>query len=174
MSTDSSPRGKQPSLADQYLDTMIMDDIWRASCMRAIRYSQQQKRLASKKLNIISPKRFDRNPSIITYNSDTPVSKTQFKQQIKSELTPRMPAIKHISSGDSDNRSDSCFPNSESSITWHARSTRSHPSDDSSTTGSIDVLKSMVARRCVSCRRTDTTCWRHALGGSLCNSCGLR
>jgi hypothetical protein len=174
MSTDSSPRGKPPSLADQYLDTMVMDDIWRASCMRAIRYGQQQKRLASKKLNNISPKRFHRNSSTITYSNDALMSKTQFKPQIKSELAPRMPTTNHISSGDSDNRSDSCFPNSDSSTTWHARSTRSHPTDDSSTAGSIDVLKSMVTRRCVSCRRTDTTCWRHALGGSLCNSCGLR
>jgi hypothetical protein len=43
-----------------------------------------------------------------------------------------------------------------------------------SLTFSLDDLTSTRKRHCISCRITSTICWRHALGGLLCNSCGLR
>ena len=54
------------------------------------------------------------------------------------------------------------------------RSTRKHPIQGTAGLMSIDIPPSMVGRECLSCRCTNTTCWRRVMGGVICNSCGLR
>lgn len=162
--------GNRFSLADQYLDTMIMDDVWRAACLRAIRHSQQQKRRALKRLALSSIEQRQCNSITDSYNQSMLPSKTRFKD--KSKIPPSTPITSPSCPDDSDNSCVS-YPTISNSPTARVHSTRSHPIDDS-TTLTIDVLTSTPRRHCVSCKRTSTTCWRHALGGSLCNSCGLR
>ena len=57
--TASGPRSgnaeKEYSLANQYLDTMIMDDVWRAACRKRIRQLQRKQR-ELKRLTFTAPK----------------------------------------------------------------------------------------------------------------------
>ena len=163
------------SLADQYLDTMIMDDVWRAACLRKIRQNQRTQR-ALKHLNVNSTKQLQHT----TASSNHPKrpsklrSNTQLKSKIVSSDSAKKKSRKLTSHGGSDSGFVSSSPTPGPPTYLSVRSTRSYPVQTSNTTISIDVPSSAVGRSCLSCGCTNTTCWRRTLGGIICNSCGLR
>ena len=168
------------SLADQYLDTMIMNDVWRSICLSIILQSQQERR-TFKRPNTTSTKRH-RKPSAAIHDYTAVPSETQSivrtKSKIPSATSPKTSKKACIGKPASLDSSDSEFgsnirtPHSE--IYGPARSTRSQSTTGFSTTISFDSRNSVAGRRCLSCKSTSTTCWRHAFGGVVCNSCGLR
>ena len=181
-SVDSNPPDGVP-LADQYLDTMIVNDVWRALCLRIIFQSQQKPHTLKRPNTAISTK-FHHTPSTGPHRHTTVPCKTLSKGQNKSEIAPSVSSINSKTafqdkSTSSSASSDSGFesypstPNSSETNFW-VRSTRSHPSKYFSATIPIDASTSTGGRHCLSCKTTDTTCWRHAFGGVVCNSCGLR
>ena len=180
-SVHSNPRGGVP-LADQYLDAMLMNDVWGALCLRII-FQKQQEQHALKRPNPVSTK-LRRNPSTGPRSHPTLPCKTLSRGLTKSETCPSTSAINsnvayQDKSTSSSASSDSGFesypstPNSSETNLW-VRSTRSHPSKYLDTTMPMDASTSTAGRHCLSCKTTDTTCWRHAFGGVVCNSCGLR
>jgi hypothetical protein len=174
----SSADSQQDSLANQYLDTMIMDDVWRAACLRKIRQNQRKQRALKRRLALNSTKS-DRGPRISQRHHFKAASKAQFKPGITPPTPPNSPQTQcrgKPSSPGSDSgfvsASDSPPPNPPTYFRVH--STRNYPLNDTTPTISIDIPASMVGRSCLSCRCTNTTCWRRTLGGIICNSCGLR
>ena len=166
---------KQFSLADQYLDTMIMDDFWRAACINQIRQNQRRQR-ALKRLEAKQRQTFFSGPSP---PSEQP-SRQMFceKSRTISPTPPGSPYVQGSHKTCSPRGSDSGFisfsPTPNPSSYLRVRSTRNCPVSNPSSTISIDMSASMVGRSCLSCRCTTTTCWRRTLGGIICNSCGLR
>jgi hypothetical protein len=170
------------SLADQYLDTMVMDDTWRAACITKI-LQTQRKQLALKRLSKRSTKR---RPRLSTAtNSAYPLlkaSKKAYKTHSRHDINPLTPPVspraayraEHSSSPSSDSGFISSSPTPSPSRPLRMRSTRNCPISNPSASTSIDVPASMVGRSCLSCGCTNTTCWRRTLGGIICNSCGLR
>lgn len=165
---------KGVSLADQYLDTMIMDDVWRAACWRKIRQNKRK----IKRLNT----QLCRNSLTTSSHYPKPISKTCPKEKIKPKNTHPTSSInlkprhrKHISPRGSDSGFVSSSPTPGPPAGFRVRSTRNYPTQPPNTTTiSIDISPSMVGRSCLSCGCTNTTCWRRTLGGIICNSCGLR
>lgn len=181
--TDTDPSAEHISLADQYLDTMVMDDRWRALCLEAIRAKHQRQRLL---------KRADMKSTRQSRSSNTPVRPRRGASNLtrkvnvtgkKLESTPPTPPISPRVAHRNDpspcsTRSDSGFISSSPSPAPPAhlrlRSTRNCPVANTPATISIDVSPSMIGRTCLSCGSSNTTCWRRTLGGIICNSCGLR
>ena len=169
-----STPAKGVSLADQYLDTMIMDDVWRAACWRKIRQNNRK----IKRLNT----QLHRASLIAPSHHPQPISKTRSKEKLKSKSTHPTPSPnlnKKYRKPTSPRCSDSGFvsssPTPNPPTCFRVRSTRNCPIQTSNTaTISIDIPASMVGRSCFSCGCTNTTCWRRTLGGIICNSCGLR
>jgi hypothetical protein len=161
------------SLANQYLDTMIMDDAWRAACIRKIRQNRRKQR-ALKQLNNNTATK-----EVHQYSSKHPkrLSNTLSKDQLKSKVTSSKGLKKKCNKSTSPRGSDSGFvsssPTPGPSTCLRVHSTRNYTIQSSNTTVSID-LPSMIGRSCLSCGCTNTTCWRRKLGGIICNSCGLR
>jgi hypothetical protein len=168
------------SLADQYLDTMIMNDVWRSICLSIILQSQQERR-KFKRPNATSTKRHHK-PSAAIHDYTAVPSKPQSIGRTKSKI-PSATSLtasnkscigKPASLDDSDSEFGSNVRTPHSEIYGPARSTRSQSTMGFSTTISFDSRSSLAGRRCLSCKSTSTTCWRHAFGGVVCNSCGLR
>jgi hypothetical protein len=165
---------KGVSLADQYLDTMIMDDVWRAACWRKIRQNKRK----IKRLNT----QLCRNSLTTSSHYPKPTSKTCPKEKIKPKITHPTSSInlkprhrKPTSPRGSDSGFVSSSPTPGPPAGFRVRSTRNYPTQPPNTTTiSIDIPPSMVGRSCLSCGCTNTTCWRRTLGGIICNSCGLR
>ena len=178
-SVNSNPT-ERVSLADQYLDTMIMNDVWRAICLRIILQSQQERR-AFKRPNTTSSK-LHHNPSAAAHDYTAAPSKRRSIGQTKSKIASFTSPLSSnkvchdtpTSPGSSDSGFGSNLHTSHSEINGPARSTRSQSAMGFSATISIDSSSSAEGRRCLSCKSTSTTCWRHAFGGVVCNSCGLR
>lgn len=178
--TDSDPRAEHISLADQYLDTMVMDERWRALCIEAIRTEHQWQRLL-KRANMKSTTRQSRPSNITVRPGRGAFNLTRKIHTKKLESTPPTPPISprvaHTNQPCS-TRSDSGFISSSPSPAPPAhlrlRSTRNCPAASSPATISIDISPSMIGRTCLSCGSSNTTCWRRTLGGIICNSCGLR
>ena len=178
--TDSDPPAEHISLADQFLDTMVMDDRWRSLCLEAIRTEHQLQRLL-KRANKKSTTRQSRS-SNTTVRPER--SASNLTRKIHTKKLEPMPPTPPISPRVADRnqtcstRSDSGFISSSPSPTPPAhlrlRSSRNCPVVNSPATISIDVSPSMVGRTCLSCGSSNTTCWRRTLGGIICNSCGLR
>lgn len=163
-----SPTIKTYSLADQYLDTMVMDDFWRAACVRQIRQNRR-KQLALKRGEAIANRQSSEQSSFRPYRK---------KSQTISPTPPNSPRAQYDHKVSSPHGSDSGFISSSPTPTppdyLRVRSTRNCPVSDHSATISINISTSMVGRSCLSCGCTTTTCWRRTLGGIICNSCGLR
>ena len=161
-------------LADQYLDTMIMDDAWRATCWRKIRQNNRKLKRLKAPLARDSATAPSRHPK--------PISKPRSKGEIKFKSTRSTPSLnlkkkcrKPTSTRGSDSGFVSSSPTPNPPTYLRVRSTRNYPIQTSNTTSiSIDIPASMVGRSCLSCGCTNTTCWRRTLGGIICNSCGLR
>lgn len=176
---NSDPTEVHISLADQYLDTMVMDDKWRALCLETIRLNQRRQYLL-KRRNTKSTTRQNR-PTTATGRPrrDTScVGKITAKHLASTPPTPPIsPKAAHRKQPRS-TRSDSGFISSSPSPAPLAylrlRSTRNYPVTNAPVTMSIDVSPSMIGRTCLSCRSANTTCWRRTLGDIICNSCGLR
>jgi hypothetical protein len=173
-SVNSNPT-EPVSLADQYLDTMIMNDVWRAICLRIILQSQQERcafKRSTKPHNNPSAKAHD-----YTAVSFKPRSIGQTRSKIASSTSPKS-SKKACHDEPTSSGSDSGFvshlPTPHSEINGPSRSTRSQSTTGLSATISMDSSTSAAGRRCLSCKSTSTTCWRHAFGGVVCNSCGLR
>jgi hypothetical protein len=192
-SSRSGNAEKEYSLANQYLDTMIMDDVWRAACRKRIRQLQRKQRelkrltfTAPKPLARISKTLVSRHPKLAhKKRSFFPVkSKPAIKSTIKYKTVLPTPPLspKYRSKPSSPRRSDSGYISSSPTFTptppppnyLRVRSTRNCPITPTTTTISIDIPASMIGRSCLSCGCTNTTCWRRTLGGIICNSCGLR
>jgi hypothetical protein len=171
------------SLADQYLDTMVMDDVWRAACINKIRQNQRilalrpASKKPSKSHHLVAAAKKPVDPLC-------KVSKKAFKPHARYAVHPPTPPVsprtayrsEHSSSPSSDSGfiSSSPTPTPSPSRLLRMRSTRSWPMNNSSASTLIDIPASMVGRSCLSCGCTNTTCWRRTLGGIICNSCGLR
>lgn len=176
-SVNSNPT-ERVSLADQYLDTMIMNDVWRSACLRIILQSQQERR-KFKGSNGTSNK-VHHTPFAAAHDYNSVPSKRRSISQTKSKTAATSPVTSKKACNDeptSSSGSDSDFgcnpPTPYSEINGPARSTRSQSTTGFSTAISLDSSTS-AGRRCLSCKSTSTTCWRHAFGGVVCNSCGLR
>ena len=172
-SVNSNPT-KHISLADQYLDTMIMNDLWRAICLRIILQSQRKRHVFKRP----HPRaiKLRHNPSAATHDYTAIHSKTRSIRQPKSKITSPTNSNKAnynklISSSNLESGFDSDLP---SEITGPPRSTRNQFKSGFGATISIDSLASTAGRFCLSCKSTSTTCWRKVFGGVVCNSCGLR
>ena len=160
-----------PSLADQYLDTMVMDDGWRSACFWQIREGRRLQRLL-KRLN-------NRKSSIGRSDPPKIPAKVVSKPKMKPEPVLDNSSVSHEMDQENGLRytdsSDSGFYSwsltSSSSATLRTRSTRSSRNSLTPAPGDRPLQE---GRRCLSCKAPDTTCWRHALGGIICNSCGLR
>ena len=169
------PPTKPVSLADQYLDTMVMDEFWRAACLRKIR--QTQRTVKASKVNATEPCRLVYNAHA---NGPKSLSQTRSKSQIKSKNPTSLDLkaknnIKATSPRGSDSGFVSCSPTPNPPNYLRVRSTRKYPMQPPNPSSiSLDIPASMVGRSCLSCRCTNTTCWRRTLGGIICNSCGLR
>ena len=171
------------SLADQYLDTMIMDDAWRAACLRKIRQNKRKQR-ALKKSNPFSSSTKKSNPKSSSSSSKYPKrpSNTRSKHDLKSKNSPIKSPQRKCNKPTSPRGSDSGFvsssPTPGPTSYLRARSTRNYPIQQIPNTATtaipIDTPLSMIGRSCLSCRCTNTTCWRRRFGGIICNSCGLR
>ena len=180
------------SLASQYLDTMVMNDGWRAACKKRIRQVQRKQR-PPKRPNVTTPKPLvsiskalvSRHPKLA--HKERSFFSTKFKSAIKSFIKyeadlptpPLSPKTKYGSKPPSPDRSSGQFVSSSSPTPaapnyLRIRSTRNCPIIPTTTTLSIDIPASMIGRSCLSCGCTNTTCWRRTLGGIICNSCGLR
>jgi hypothetical protein len=170
-SVNSNPT-KHVSLADQYLDTMIMNDLWRAICLRIILQSQR-KRQVFQRPRPTSIKPHD-NPSAATVMHSNTRSIRQGKSKIGSSTSPTNSNKADSSSSNLESDFNSDLPAPHSEITGPARSTRSQFTTGFDGTISIDSLASTSGRCCLSCKSTNTTCWRKVSGGVVCNSCGLR
>ena len=163
------------SLANQYLDTMVMDDRWRRLCLKKIRQSRDH--------------RHARQPS--------QPKPTSMKEQAQSEgglasglrgnkrktrrsltLPPTPPISPKLSyrrkSDDSDSGFVSSSPTPLPPTSARVRPTRKCPIELPAPTPLVDISVSMVGRSCLSCGCANTTCWRRMMGGIICNSCGLR
>jgi hypothetical protein len=192
----SSIKNGEHLLANQYLDTMVMDDTWRALCKKRIRQVRRKqqglKRLktAPKPLPYISTRLVSRRPRIAIKNKPFFPVKSKLGVKSKSSATkskpktslptpPLSPKTKYCkATTSSSSRSDSGFISSSPTpgppSYLRVRSTRNCPITPTTTTISIDIPISMIGRSCLSCGCTNTTCWRRTLGGIICNSCGLR
>ena len=163
------PLEKHISLADQYLDTMIMDDNWRSRCLETIRLNQRKQR-SYKRANVKSTTRHNRpSKASIQQRRGVPFTRKVAKHLGSSPPTPP------LSSARSDSGFISSSPSPAPPTYLRLRSTRNCPTTTSSpATIPIDVSPSMIGRTCLSCGSANTTCWRRTLGGIICNSCGLR
>ena len=170
------------SLADQYLDTMMMDDTWRAACIAKISQTER-KQLALKRLSKRSTKRRLRHSTATKtayplLKASQKADKTHSREGINPLTPPVSPRAayraEHSSSPSSDSGFISSSPTPTPSKPLRMRSTRNCPISNSTASTLIDVPASMVGRSCLSCGCTNTTCWRRTLGGIICNSCGLR
>ena len=155
---------RQYSLADQYLDTMVMDDFWRSACLRKIHQNERRQQIFA--IPRVKP-HSHRKPSHLT-------------KPLKTHMKPHRPKSpqnvkRRISKTRCQTDTDSGFASSSPAPPNYLRirSTRNYPTDNT-TMISIDVPASMTGRSCLSCGCTNTTCWRRTLGGIICNSCGLR
>jgi hypothetical protein len=174
-STAPSTPSFTPSLADQYLDTMPMDDFWRALCHRKIR-QKQRKLQALKRVQIISKKASAPNPPppqpVRQYKSIHYCRRLTRLTRLKVISKPKPTRKRKSPSSDSGFISSSPPPNTSR---FRFRSTRRCPGEGlMGSTIPIDTSLSMFGRSCLSCNCTNTTCWRRTLGGIICNSCGLR
>jgi hypothetical protein len=178
---DLKPDLKPASLADQYLDTMVMDDVWRAACLEKIRQNQRKHR-ALKRLNVESeqlPSHHDRSKQP-SHGRPTKITK-KHTSVVKSKMAPPTPPISPKGQSrkpSSPNGSDSGFVSSSPSPCAppyvRVRSTRNYPITPPTESISLDIPASMGGRSCLSCGCSNTTCWRRTLGSIICNSCGLR
>lgn len=179
----SLPSVPVESLADQYLDTMVMDDVWRAACINKIR--QNKRKLAPKPVFKKSSKRNQRAATAAKsvdhlHNVSMKTYKSRSRYATHAPTPPVGPRAAYRSEDSSSPSSDSGFisssptPAPSPSRPLRMRSTRSWPMNNSSASNLIDIPASMVGRSCLSCGCTNTTCWRRTLGGIICNSCGLR
>jgi hypothetical protein len=167
----SSLTSSSSPLADQYLDTMVMDDFWRALCHRRIRQNQP-------KLHDLNRVKANSNASFVQKPART-LRKYKSKYHTKSRPSASVIsrdkfAKKSISPGTSDSGFISSSPSPITASYLRVRSTRNFPVQNLIPTMSIDTSLSMIGRSCLSCKCTNTTCWRRTLGGIICNSCGLR
>lgn len=174
----------QISLANQYLDTMVRDDVWRAACWKRIRQVQRKQRTQALKRIKHTATKAPRNSSVHTTvpSQKKACSESSSSVHVKSKNRPsafvtfqRPRCAKGAPSlRDSDSGFVSSSPTPKPSTHLRVRSTRNYPLATPSETISIDIPASMVGRSCLSCKCTNTTCWRRTLGGIICNSCGLR
>ena len=165
-----SSSSRTSSLADQYLDTMIPDDFWRALCRRKIR--QKQRKLQElQRSNAGSNATFD-------LKAIHPHRKWKSKHFAKRRSCAPVISKDRLSrKSDSPGGSDSGFISSSpppSVPRLRVRPTHNCPVQSFIPTMSIDTSISMTGRSCLACGCTNTTCWRRTLGGIICNSCGLR
>jgi hypothetical protein len=176
----NSPTSKEPdlstsySLADQYLDTMVMDDVWRAACVEKI-HQNQRRQEALRRFTVKPTNARCRISSVVPAsrpNKPKKLSHVNLKPKIAKQITS-LYHKKPASPPGSDSGFVSCSPTPPPTY-LRVRSTRKCPLNNPSATISIDIPASMVGRSCLSCGCTNTTCWRRTLGGIICNSCGLR
>jgi len=165
-----SSSSRTSSLADQYLDTMVPDDFWRALCRRKIR--QKQRKLQElQRSNAGSNATFD-------LKAIHPHRKWKSKHFAKRRSCAPVISKDRLSrKSDSPGGSDSGFISSSpppSVPRLRVRPTHNCPVQSFIPTMSIDTSISMTGRSCLACGCTNTTCWRRTLGGIICNSCGLR
>ena len=161
---------KTPSLADQYLDTMKMDDSWRAACYLQIRNARKVERALKRlkgRISFVSQPRPSKVASTVL-SAPRKKAKQDFNNHSVSAISGRDNASASVGSSDSGYFSGSPPPNSQ-------------PTLDTDSIGISRSITSIVSfdplperRRCLSCKSPETSCWRHALGGIICNSCGLR
>jgi len=158
-------------LADQYLDTMVMDDGWRNACLRHISEGRRRQQSITKQLEV-------RDPSFSLLDHFKLPAKVRTKRKIKSDPVLAKPPIspkadRASSTGpSSDSGFFSCSPTPNSPMT--VGTTRCTRTGHKSIAASVDDQPRKGGRRCLSCKSPNTSCWRHALGGIICNSCGLR
>jgi hypothetical protein len=158
-------------LADQYLDTMVMDDDWRNACLRQISEARRRQQSILKQLN-------GGNSSFSVRDHLTLPAKARTKSKVESEPVLDKPTISpkaelHNRSGSTGTDSGffSCSPTPNSPMVLATRSTRT---GHKSIATSVDDQPRKDGRRCLSCKSRNTSCWRRAFGGIICNSCGLR
>ena len=160
------------SLADQYLDTMPMDDFWRALCARKIR--QKQRKLQALKRTQIIPKKPSPPKPPVRQLARQYKSKHFCRRRTRLPLVSKPKAARKHKSQSSDSGFISSSPPPRTSR-FHLRSTEACPGQAlMGPTLPVDTSLSIIGRSCLSCNCTNTTCWRRTLGGIICNSCGLR
>ena len=172
--TSTSVKSRPWQLADQYLDTMVMDDDWRNTCLRQIsegrRYQGIIKQIKGQ------------HPSFSLHDHLKSPAKVRSKRKIKSDpVLDKSPiSLKSDRASSTGPSSDSGFfscsptPNSPTIVGSTTRSTRSTRTDHKFIARSVNDQPRKDGRRCLSCKSPNTSCWRQALGGTICNSCGLR
>jgi hypothetical protein len=170
---DQSPPKLPWSLADQYLDTMVMDDRWRKLCHKKIRQVRR-------KVPYESQHSHSHSPIAISGYTPSSSSRRNIKKTKKSVILPPTPPIspkvpfRRKSLDDSDSGFVSSSPSPLSPTRNQLRSSRKCPLEPPAPTPLIDISASMIGRSCLSCGCINTTCWRRTMGGIICNSCGLR
>jgi hypothetical protein len=149
---DSNP-DEYKSLADQYLDTMTIDDDWRR-LMEYIRDMMSQHTCSGS--------------STISPTLHNPPSNRRFKT---GPLKPRTCRNRGKYQPGSDNEFISLSSSPNPRLYEHSRSTGNSIHQTRVTT-LINVSGSDGA--CFSCKSTSTTCWRYISDRRACNPCALR